>query len=424
MIHVCYALRDESGKYTKFVGTSMVSIFENTAEFVTIHVVHDSSVSKENRDKLVEIVQNYGQSIAFYDIDKLSPNRMDEVRKDVPRVARHWASIACFYRLMIQNFLPADVSKVIYLDADVIVNHDIKDYWDVNLEGKPFAAVQESLSGVEDFNLKKFVPVKIGRVDWKDYFNAGVFILDLDQARKNPERDLLTRCLKFLIEHPDSTHLDQDALNFVFAGNYKQLPVSFNHLVNYVRKLVQPNRVEPESYHYIVDTLGLNMKDVYNKFWFKYFIKSPFCTPQIFWSLREAVDKYIVDYQKIGDSHIKRAEKIFKLAIDRPRTFFMPPENAQDVPKMFGLAGKEVGINANSPSALNSLIIQMKTYNAPDSNNKRLYLIFVEPKKYEEIRDKLKSEGFKEDEDFANLDGLFAAPKMNLPGQNSFVRKM
>ena len=417
MIHVCYALRDESGKYTKFVGTSMVS-----AEFVTIHVVHDSSVSKANRDKLVEIVQNYGQSIAFYDIDKLSPNRMDEVRKDVPRVARHWASIACFYRLLIQNFLPSDISKVIYLDADVIVNHDIKDYWDVNLEGKPFAAVQESLSGVEDFNLKKFVPVKIGRVDWKDYFNAGVFILDLDQARKNPEGDLLTRCLKFLVEHPDSTHLDQDALNFVFAKNYKQLPASFNHLVNYVRKLVKPNRVEPESYHYIVDTLGLNMKDVYNQLWFKYFVKSPFCTPQIFWNLRQLIDKYIVDYQTIGDAKIKRAEKIFKIAMDRQRTFFVDREHSSDIPKIFGLKGGEIGIDPNRENAVDRLINMMKQSNSPNSTEKRIY--FIEPKNYSEIRKRLIAEGFKEDEDFTNLADIFNAPRLDLPGQNSFIRKM
>ena len=29
MIHICYGLYDKIGRYTKFVGTSMTSIFEN-----------------------------------------------------------------------------------------------------------------------------------------------------------------------------------------------------------------------------------------------------------------------------------------------------------------------------------------------------------------------------------------------------------
>ena len=31
MIHICYGLHDRDGKYSKFVGMSMVSVFENTS---------------------------------------------------------------------------------------------------------------------------------------------------------------------------------------------------------------------------------------------------------------------------------------------------------------------------------------------------------------------------------------------------------
>ncbi len=52
MIHVCYAMRDESGKYSKFVGTSMLSMFENTREKITVHLIHDSTLSHESRKKV------------------------------------------------------------------------------------------------------------------------------------------------------------------------------------------------------------------------------------------------------------------------------------------------------------------------------------------------------------------------------------
>ena len=63
MIHVCYAMRDESGKYSKFVGTSMLSMFENTREKITVHLIHDSTLNHENRKKLVQIVYKYDQEI-------------------------------------------------------------------------------------------------------------------------------------------------------------------------------------------------------------------------------------------------------------------------------------------------------------------------------------------------------------------------
>ena len=38
MINVCYAISDERGVYSKFVGASICSIFENTSKPVTVHL--------------------------------------------------------------------------------------------------------------------------------------------------------------------------------------------------------------------------------------------------------------------------------------------------------------------------------------------------------------------------------------------------
>ncbi len=41
MIHICYGIYDKTGHYSKFIGISMISIFENTKESVTVHILHD-----------------------------------------------------------------------------------------------------------------------------------------------------------------------------------------------------------------------------------------------------------------------------------------------------------------------------------------------------------------------------------------------
>ena len=65
MIHVCYALFDRDGTYSKFIGTSILSMFENTQEKVTIHLIHDSTLTDENRKKFMRLVLDYDQDISM-----------------------------------------------------------------------------------------------------------------------------------------------------------------------------------------------------------------------------------------------------------------------------------------------------------------------------------------------------------------------
>lgn len=422
MIHICYALHDSTGHYSKFVATSMISIFENTAEFVTTHIIIDNTVPKENLEKITELCLNYGQYVKFYNADELAPERIEEIKKAVPRIAKHWASVAAFYRLLIQNFVPIDVKKIIYLDADTIINRDINDYWSVDMKNLPLAAVPESFSGVEEVNLKKFVPVKIGTVEWQDYFNAGIFILDLEQARKNSE-DLLTRCLNFLKAHPDSTHLDQDALNAIFADLYFRLPESFNHLVNYSRKLVG-NRIEAETYHYVVTSLHFDSKDVYNRLWFSYFTKTSFYTQENFLQLRQSFDKHLGNYRKICEQKLQMIRKAFKLITERQRVFFTEPKNQKIIAETFGVDGSETGLNSNAEHAVEKLIDMMKKSQSEQFDSKRIYLLKIPADQYQTIREKLIEENFVEFEDFLSVDEIFAVPDVNLPSSNIFLRYM
>ena len=160
MIHVCYALHDESGKYSKLAATSMTSIFENTAEFVTVHIIIDNSVPKDTIEKLRTVGLNYGQYVKFYNVDELIPERIAEVKKSVPAATKHWASIAAFYRLMVDSIVPNDIPRIIYLDADTLVNLDIKELWNIDMKNFPLAAIPEASNGLADERLGRFFPVE------------------------------------------------------------------------------------------------------------------------------------------------------------------------------------------------------------------------------------------------------------------------
>lgn len=51
MIHVAYRLWGDDGFYAKMLGTSMLSMFENTKEKVTVHIMHNERLTPDNRDK-------------------------------------------------------------------------------------------------------------------------------------------------------------------------------------------------------------------------------------------------------------------------------------------------------------------------------------------------------------------------------------
>ena len=184
MIHVCYSLRDESGKYSKFVATSIQSLLENTKKEVSIHLLHDSTLSEETQQKFKKLVYAREQEIFFYNVEEIVPERLREIDDSVEFFDNSRNRIAPFYRLLIPQVLSEEIPKVIYLDGDTLVNLDINELWTIDLENNPIGATQEILAAKDAKNyLKKQPPVKSGIVDRDDYFNSGVLVLNVNWLR-------------------------------------------------------------------------------------------------------------------------------------------------------------------------------------------------------------------------------------------------
>ena len=60
MIHVCFGLHDGDGRYSKFTGTMITSIFANTTAQVTAHILHDATLTASTRiasSRLCEVIR-------------------------------------------------------------------------------------------------------------------------------------------------------------------------------------------------------------------------------------------------------------------------------------------------------------------------------------------------------------------------------
>lgn len=264
-IHVCFALHDASGTYSKYVGTAITSLFENTEANVVVHLLHDETLSRQNRENFQELGVAYRQTICFHGVP------MDEYR-DFKQMA-HRFSVGTFFRLSLPEILPQTVTKVIYLDADIIVSFDIKELWQLNLHGYPLAAaVHEELQHVPVSRVLPW-PCREGGVEPSQYFNAGVLIFDLKAIRE--KYHLRQECLEFLSTHPMCGLPDQDALNMAFHNHYFRLPQKYNLFT----RLMKDNDEAIEGMiHISGDCVDFAQSRWWDMAFLRYWLKSPWGT--------------------------------------------------------------------------------------------------------------------------------------------------
>ncbi len=168
----------------------------------------------------------------------LRPN-VDLVR-DLP-VSDH-ISITAYLRLLMPSLLPADVSRVIYMDADMMVCRDLCNLWDEPQGDHAALAVQDlaapyinasySLPNFEKVNrhLAAAWPVanyrELGLPINGKYFNSGLLVVDLDQWRRTRIAEKVLGCLRANRQHV--LWWDQYALNVVLAGKWRALDHRWN----------------------------------------------------------------------------------------------------------------------------------------------------------------------------------------------------
>lgn len=137
-------------------------------------------------------------------------------------------SAATYSRLLLPDLLPEPVTRVIYLDADMIVLGDIADLWAVDLHGAPLLAVQDgdmvisSPCGVAAYR-------ELGVPPDAPYLNAGVLVMDVVQWR---EQGLHRQMAAYLHEHGHEVqYWDQEAINAVLATRWRDCGREWNYHV-------------------------------------------------------------------------------------------------------------------------------------------------------------------------------------------------
>lgn len=200
--------------YVQHCMAMLCSLLENNRQHdIVVHLLHHG-LSNIGQKSIAELVKRYGKTIAIYDIDESYFENLT-IADNHPNL-----SIATYYRLILPTILDAAIDRILYLDCDVIVLGDVKNLFELNLDGFGVAAVKDCTSG-NNHRMVVSLPLDFTA------FCAGVLMINLNYWRKNNCQENM---LRFANEMRDRLFMeDQDVLNHEFRGRWFQLPYKFGY---------------------------------------------------------------------------------------------------------------------------------------------------------------------------------------------------
>lgn len=117
-----------------------------------------------------------------------------------------------YYRLLAGQMLPESLSRVLYLDPDILVINPLRELWETDMQGNMFAAAAHTGKTELANNVNR---IRLGTDH--DYYNSGVLLIDLERCRSEVSPDEL---FAFVREHRRELVMpDQDLLNAVYGDS-------------------------------------------------------------------------------------------------------------------------------------------------------------------------------------------------------------
>ena len=200
-------------KYAPFAGVSITSLFENNriAESIRVHILGEG-LSESSIKTFEEVAEKYHRSIVFVKADMLI-RKMQELNMPTYR-----GSYAANMRLFLPEVLDKGIDRLLYLDADTVVDGTLGELWNTNMLDYPLAMALDSLGAChgKDIGLEK--------TDY--YFNSGVILFQMNKWRELQLSEKIIYHIKYTRAHYPSP--DQDLLNVVCKNNVFCLHAKFN----------------------------------------------------------------------------------------------------------------------------------------------------------------------------------------------------
>jgi len=192
--------------YERFLRIMMVSVKKQTSNPVKFWLI-ENFLSPAFKEAIPTLEAEYGFKVSL--VTYKWPHWL---RRQTEKQRIIWG-----YKILFLDVLfPLDVPKVIYVDADQVVRTDLKELWDMDLEGKPYGYTPFCDSRKDTLGFQFW---RSGY--WKDhlkgkpYHISALYVVDLKNFRKSMVGDRLRGVYDQLSRDPNSlSNLDQDLPNY------------------------------------------------------------------------------------------------------------------------------------------------------------------------------------------------------------------
>ena len=196
--------------YIPFLAVTLESLIDNSSRdyYYSIKVLH-TNVSEENRKKISKY-QRYNVNIEFVDLNYY----IEKVRDKL--YTRDYYTKTTYFRLFIPDLYP-QFSRALYLDSDITILGDIAELYHTDIGSNLVAGVPDGAVQTVDV-FKEYVEKVVGVIDYNNYFNAGILVMNLSELRKFKFQEkflYLLENIKFVVAQ------DQDYLNRLCKGRVK-----------------------------------------------------------------------------------------------------------------------------------------------------------------------------------------------------------
>ena len=241
----------------------MQSLFENNSEPITIYFLW-SDLSEQSKAFIGRFAAQHGAEVIFIEVGE------DEFR-GLP--TKKYISRETYFRLLAGELLPADVDRILWLDADMVVNGDISSFYHSDFEGAAVIACPHG-SAMRPVILEDCAMIGIEHPE--QYFNAGVMLCNLDVWRNMgiPERIAQIASVPRQMKFPG-----QDFTNLVFNGRVKTADWrEYNCMIHSVMPEDIPELKEvAKIIHYVGSVKPWQFTDIpFEDIWTGYYMRSPF----------------------------------------------------------------------------------------------------------------------------------------------------
>lgn len=205
--------------YSPFLAVTLQSLIENASKnyYYSIKILY-TNMQEENKKKLAKY-ESENVKIEFVDLNYYIKKIQDKL------YTRDYYTNTTYFRLFIPSLYP-QYDKAIYLDGDIVVLGDISELYNTNMGDNLIAAAPDDvIQNTKVF--QEYAEKVVGVADYRNYFNAGVLLMNLDELRKF---DFLDKFLYLLETVKFSVAQDQDYLNRLCKGRTKIISVAWDRM--------------------------------------------------------------------------------------------------------------------------------------------------------------------------------------------------